>query len=137
MFFISDQTSTSNMKIDTLNFLTVLLTSHTPMVLHAHIGSIIPAVVTAVDDSFYKITSEALLVLQYIVKTIRPCKLPPYLLSALTSNDSLCPSNDSLSVLMTLSALTSNDFTLCSNDYPSLSALTSNDSLSLTLCPYF
>ena len=68
----SDQTSTSNMKIDTLNFLTVLLTSHAPVVLHAHIGAIIPAVVTAVEDSFYKITSEALLVLNYIVKTIRP-----------------------------------------------------------------
>lgn len=60
------------MKIDTLTFLTVLLTSHTPLVLHPHIGAIIPAVVVAVDDSFYKITSEALLVLQYIVKTIRP-----------------------------------------------------------------
>ena len=30
------------------------------------------AVVAAVDDSFYKITSEALLVLNLIVKTIRP-----------------------------------------------------------------
>ena len=68
----SDQTSTSNMKIDTLNFLTVLLTHHSPSVLHPHIGAIIPAVVSSVDDSFYKITSEALLVLQLIVKTIRP-----------------------------------------------------------------
>ena len=68
----SDQTSTSNMKIDTLNFLTVLLTQHSPSVLHPHIGAIIPAVVSSVDDSFYKITSEALLVLQLIVKTIRP-----------------------------------------------------------------
>ena len=62
------------MKIDTLNFLTVLLTSHAPSVLHPHIVNIIPAVVLAVDDSFYKITSEALLVLHYIVKTIRPSK---------------------------------------------------------------
>lgn len=68
----SDQTSTSNMKIDTLNFLTVLLTQHSPAVLHPHIGVIIPAVVTAVDDNFYKITSEALLVLNLVVKTIRP-----------------------------------------------------------------
>ena len=60
------------MKIDTLTFLTVLLTNHTPLVLHPHIGAIIPAVVAAVEDSFYKITSEALLVLHYIVKTIRP-----------------------------------------------------------------
>ncbi len=60
------------MKIDTLNFLTVLLTQHSPAVLHPHIGIIIPAVVTAVEDNFYKITSEALLVLNLIVKTIRP-----------------------------------------------------------------
>ena len=70
--FHSDQTSTSNMKIDTLNFLTVLLTHHSPAVLHPHIGAIIPAVVSSVDDNFYKITSEALLVLQLIVKTVRP-----------------------------------------------------------------
>ena len=60
------------MKIETLNFLTVLLTQHSPSVLHPHVGAIIPAVVSSVDDSFYKITSEALLVLQLIVKTIRP-----------------------------------------------------------------
>ena len=60
------------MKIDTLNFLTVLLTQHSPVVLHPHIGVIIPAVVTAVEDNFYKITSEALLVLNLIVRTIRP-----------------------------------------------------------------
>ncbi len=34
------------------------------------------AVVTAVDDSFYKITSEALLVLHLIVKIIRPLGRP-------------------------------------------------------------
>ena len=116
----SDQTSSSNMKIDALNFLTVMLTHHSPHVLNPHIGTIIPvshlslsihpsrslcyspspsflplpilsaltlsssspsfplhfplpsqAVVVAVDDSFYKITSEALLVLHLIVKTIR------------------------------------------------------------------
>ena len=60
------------MKIDTLNFLTVLLTNHAPLVLHPHVGAIIPAVVAAVEDNFYKITSEALLVLLYIVKTVRP-----------------------------------------------------------------
>ncbi len=42
------------------------------------------AVVTAVDDSFYKITSEALLVLHLIVKAIRPLGMvlatPLYLL---------------------------------------------------------
>ena len=38
----SDQTSSSNMKIDALNFLTVMLTHHSPHVLNPHIGTIIP-----------------------------------------------------------------------------------------------
>jgi len=62
------------MKIDTLNFMTVLLNSHSPQVVQPHLGTIIPAVITAVDDSFYRITSEALLVLNCIVKTMRPCE---------------------------------------------------------------
>lgn len=73
VFFCSrDQQSTSNMKIDTLNFMTSLLNSHSPQVLQPHLGTIIPAVITAVDDSFYRITSEALLVLNCIVKTTKP-----------------------------------------------------------------
>lgn len=72
LYSLSDQTSTSNMKIDTMSFLTVLLTHHSMASLHPHIGTIIPAVVKAVDDAFYKITSEALLVLNLIVQAIRP-----------------------------------------------------------------
>ena len=37
-----------------------------------HILLPVQAVISAVDDTFYKITSEALLVLRLIVKTIRP-----------------------------------------------------------------
>ena len=44
---------------------------------------------TAVDDSFYKITSEALLVLHLIVKTIRPLGRCSQCLAILTI--SLCP----------------------------------------------
>ena len=72
VYCLNDQTSTPNLKIDTLSFLTVMITQQTPEFLHPHIGAVIPAVVAAVDDSFYKITSEALLVLNLIVKTIRP-----------------------------------------------------------------
>lgn len=76
LYSLNDQTSSSNMKIDTLNFLTVLISQHSAPVLHPHIGAIIPAVISAVDDTFYKITSEALLVLLLIVKTIRPLDTP-------------------------------------------------------------
>lgn len=64
------------MKIDALNFLSVLLSQHSAAALHPHIQAIVPAVVVAVDDSFYKIMSEALLVLTLIVKTIRPLDTP-------------------------------------------------------------
>lgn len=60
------------MKIDTLAFLNVLLKNHNPEVFHQHIRILLPPVINAVSDSFYKITSEALLVLTQIVKVIRP-----------------------------------------------------------------
>lgn len=60
------------MKIDTLSFLNVLLKSHRPEVFHPHIQVLLPAVVLAVSDSFYKITSEALLVLTQMVRVVRP-----------------------------------------------------------------
>ncbi|XP_064480368.1 cullin-associated NEDD8-dissociated protein 1-like [Ornithodoros turicata] len=71
-FSLSDKNSSSNMKIDTLAFLNCLLIHHNPAVFHAHIGALIPPIISAVGDSFYKITSEALLVLQQLVKVIRP-----------------------------------------------------------------
>ncbi|KAH8041577.1 hypothetical protein HPB51_017022 [Rhipicephalus microplus] len=60
------------MKIDTLAFLGCLLTHHSPQVFHPHIDTLLPPIIVAVGDSFYKITSEALLVLQQLVKVIRP-----------------------------------------------------------------
>lgn len=60
------------MKIDTLAFVYCLLTSHPPEVFHSHMAVLVPPVITAVADGFYKITAEALLVLQQLVKVIRP-----------------------------------------------------------------
>lgn len=60
------------MRIDTLSFLHVLLCNHQPEVFHPHIKSLLPPVVTCIGDPFYKITSEALLVTQQLVKVIRP-----------------------------------------------------------------
>ncbi|XP_062521004.1 cullin-associated NEDD8-dissociated protein 1-like isoform X2 [Corticium candelabrum] len=71
-FSLSDRSSTSNMKIDTLTFLHVLLTNLPSAVFHPHVVDLVPVVVTAVGDSFYKITSEALLVTQQLVRVIRP-----------------------------------------------------------------
>jgi hypothetical protein len=46
----------------------VLLSGHEPRVFHPHASLLVPAVISAVSDPFYKISSEALLVLQLLVK---------------------------------------------------------------------
>lgn len=71
-FSLGDKNTSSNMKIDTLAFLHCLLTYHNPEVFHPHIAALVPPIIHAVGDVFYKITSEALLVLQQLVKVIRP-----------------------------------------------------------------
>ncbi|XP_020625713.1 cullin-associated NEDD8-dissociated protein 1-like [Orbicella faveolata] len=71
-FSLGDKSSTSNMKIDTLAFLGCILAQHPPKVFHPHIHVLVPPVVAAVGDPFYKITSEALMVTQQLVKVIRP-----------------------------------------------------------------
>ncbi|CAG2112251.1 unnamed protein product [Medioppia subpectinata] len=72
LYSLSDKNSSSNMKIDTLAFVNIVLKNHSPDVFHKHIHILLPAVINAVSDSFYKITSEALLVLTQITKIIRP-----------------------------------------------------------------
>lgn len=71
-YSLGDKNTTSNMKIDALHFVWCLLQRHRPQVFHAHVRLLVPLVVNAVSDSFYKIVTEALLVLQQMVKVIRP-----------------------------------------------------------------
>ncbi|CAG0890156.1 unnamed protein product [Darwinula stevensoni] len=71
-FSLGDKTSSSNMKIDTLSFLHILMSTHPPQVFHAHIPALLGPLVSAVKDPFYKITSEALMVIQQLVRIIRP-----------------------------------------------------------------
>lgn len=69
---LSDKNATSNMKIDALGFVCSLLQSHNPEVFHPHIQTLVDLIVKAVFDPFYKIATEALVVLQQLVKVIRP-----------------------------------------------------------------
>uniref|UniRef100_A0A8C7SLN9 Cullin-associated and neddylation-dissociated 2 (putative) n=1 Tax=Oncorhynchus mykiss TaxID=8022 RepID=A0A8C7SLN9_ONCMY len=80
---LTDKSTSSNMKIDALSFLNVLLCSHPPAVFQPHMKAILPPVVQCVEDPFYKITSEALLVTQQMVTIICPlggryCSPEPY-----------------------------------------------------------
>ncbi|XP_059481550.1 cullin-associated NEDD8-dissociated protein 1 isoform X2 [Neocloeon triangulifer] len=72
LFSLGDKNSSSNMKIDTLSFISCLVASHEPTVFHQHIPALLPPVIAAVRDGFYKITAEALLVLQQLVQVVRP-----------------------------------------------------------------
>ncbi|XP_063702337.1 cullin-associated NEDD8-dissociated protein 1 [Culicoides brevitarsis] len=74
-YSLSDKNSTSNMKIDALGFVYCMFVSHHPQVFHRHIPTLVPLIETAVCDAFYKISTEALLVLQQMIKVMRPLDL--------------------------------------------------------------
>jgi len=76
-FSLGNNLNNSNMKIDTLSFIQSLLTGHHPTVFHPHAPILVPAIINAVSDSFYKISSEALVVLQLLVKVLRPLDSSP------------------------------------------------------------
>ena len=46
------------------------MSGHHPTVFHPHAAVLVPAVIAAVSDTFYKISSEALVVLQLLVKVL-------------------------------------------------------------------
>merc|ERR1719232_1448318 len=76
-FSLGNNQNNSNMKIDTLSFIQCLLAGHHPTVFHPHAPVLVPAIINAVSDSFYKISSEALVVLQLLVKVLRPLDSSP------------------------------------------------------------
>lgn len=76
IFSLNDKSSSSNLKIDALSCLYVILCNHQPQVFHPHVQALVPPVVACVGDPFYKITSEALLVTQQLVRVIRPLDQP-------------------------------------------------------------
>ncbi|XP_066158775.1 cullin-associated NEDD8-dissociated protein 1 isoform X1 [Euwallacea fornicatus] len=75
LYSLSEKNASSNMKIDSLSFLYCVLTTHPPTVFHPYIDTILQPVIVAVGDPFYKITAEALGVLQELVKVIRPMQV--------------------------------------------------------------
>ncbi|TPX36593.1 hypothetical protein SmJEL517_g01294 [Synchytrium microbalum] len=62
----------SNLKIETLTFLRILLPSHEPTAIHPYLKRLVDPIVLAATDKFYKITAEALLVCEQLVRVIRP-----------------------------------------------------------------
>nr|CAH7719088.1 unnamed protein product [Callosobruchus chinensis] len=61
------------MKVEVLSFMYCLLTSHQPQVFHRYMGLLVPPVINAVGGRWYfKVTAEALDVLQELIKILRP-----------------------------------------------------------------
>lgn len=69
-YSLNDKNSTSNMKIDTLNFLNHLLLTHNEKLFHPYLDALVPPVIRCIQDSFYKIASDALLVCQQLAKVL-------------------------------------------------------------------
>lgn len=69
---LADKATSATMKIEALSFAHLLLTTHPPSVFQPHLASLCLPLVVCIADPFYKISSEALLVAQQLVKVIRP-----------------------------------------------------------------
>ncbi|XP_041975254.1 cullin-associated NEDD8-dissociated protein 1 [Aricia agestis] len=69
---LTDKGTASSMKIETLVFIVWMVRGHSPEVMRVHAAALLPAVLASVHDPFYKVTAEALRVLQTLVKVMRP-----------------------------------------------------------------
>ncbi|XP_041671134.1 cullin-associated NEDD8-dissociated protein 2 isoform X2 [Cheilinus undulatus] len=72
VFSLTDKSTSSTMRIDALSFFHVLLLTHPPQTFQPHMQVLLPPVVACIEDTFYKITSEALQVTQQLVRVMRP-----------------------------------------------------------------
>uniref|UniRef100_A0A914C839 TATA-binding protein interacting (TIP20) domain-containing protein n=1 Tax=Acrobeloides nanus TaxID=290746 RepID=A0A914C839_9BILA len=69
---LTDRVSDSNMKIHTLHFVAMALNTHEPKTLQPHVPILLPLVTNSVQDSFYKVSAEALVVICSIIRVLRP-----------------------------------------------------------------
>ncbi|KAF9435404.1 Cullin-associated NEDD8-dissociated protein 1 [Entomortierella beljakovae] len=61
----------SNLKIEALGFLRSLFRTHAPDVFQKHLDQLCPPVISAIQDKFYKISSEALVSCMELIKVVR------------------------------------------------------------------
>jgi len=71
-YSLGDKNTNSNLKIEALTFLRLLLASHEPKIFHAHIKVLAPPTFKAVRDSYYRISAEALRACCELVHVLRP-----------------------------------------------------------------
>uniref|UniRef100_A0A915PP10 TATA-binding protein interacting (TIP20) domain-containing protein n=1 Tax=Setaria digitata TaxID=48799 RepID=A0A915PP10_9BILA len=69
---MNDRSLNTSVKIDTLTFLSGALCTHSPEKLHAYMDILVPLIVRAVSEQFYKVAAEALTVTTSLIRVLRP-----------------------------------------------------------------
>lgn len=64
--------SGSKMRIEALQLISAICDTHSSKVVAPYIGSIVPTIVTAIKDKYYKVSSEALLAIESLIKILTP-----------------------------------------------------------------
>ena len=64
--------SGSKMRIDALQLVSAICDTHSSKVVAPFIGAIVPSIVMAVKDKYYKVSSEALLAIESLIKILTP-----------------------------------------------------------------
>ncbi|KAI9844645.1 MAG: hypothetical protein M1838_002100 [Thelocarpon superellum] len=67
--------TTNSLRVEALRLTAAIAETHATSVLLPHLTQVVPAVVSAARDRFYKISSEALAVVEHLVKVLTPPRL--------------------------------------------------------------
>ena len=62
----------SKMRIEALQLTSAICDTHSSKVIAPYIGSVVPSIVMAIKDKYYKVSSEALLTIESIIKVLTP-----------------------------------------------------------------
>lgn len=62
----------SKMRIETLQLISAICDTHSSKVIAPYIGSIVPSVITAIKDKNYKVSGEALVAIESVIKVLTP-----------------------------------------------------------------
>ena len=64
--------SGSKMRIEALQLISAICDTHSSKVVAPYIGTIVPSIVTAIKEKYYKVSSEAILTIESLVKILTP-----------------------------------------------------------------
>ena len=65
-------TTGSRMRIEAMQLVSAVCDTHSSNILSPYIGNIVPSVIAAVNERYYKVSTEALLTLESIIKVLTP-----------------------------------------------------------------